>query len=178
MEISALIEAFRLWLEAQEIEDVEIEEGVGPDNTITTISFPVDEEEGYPAYDIIASLSEDDSIYFCGEYCELPDADEDELLQFVNDLNVFSPITLTLEDGMLCFSYSVPVKLVADAEQLASIFFFIWDAIDSMRGAIGAAFGIGDEYADAEELEEELEEESLDEELDEELDSEELPEEE
>ncbi len=154
MEISALIEAFRLWLESQEIEDVEIEEGVGPDEDITTVSFPVDEEEGYPAYDIVASLSADDSIYFCGEYCELPEADDEELLQFVNDLNVFSPITLTLEDGMLCFSYSVPAKLITDAEQLASVFFYIWDSIDTIRETIGAAFGFVEE-AEGEDLPEE-----------------------
>ncbi len=152
MEISRLIEEFRTWLEDQGIEDVEIEEGVGPENDITTVSFPVEEEDGYPAYDIIASLSEDDAIYFCGEYCEVPDVDEAELLQFVNDLNVFSPITLTLEDGMLCFSYSLPAKLIANAEQLASAFFYIWDAVDTMREAIGAAFGFDLEELSLEEL--------------------------
>lgn len=165
MEISALIADFRAWLEEQGIEDVEIEEGVGPDGDITTVSFPVDAEDGYPAYDIIASFAEDDGVYFCGEYCEIPEADEAEVLQFINDLNIFSPITLTLEDGMLCFSYSLPAKFVGDAEQLASAFFYIWDAIDTIREAVGSAFGFIEEVEIEAEDEEYLEEELSVEEL-------------
>ena len=142
MEIAGLIEEFRDWLAGQEIDDVEIEENVGPDKNITTITFPIDEGEEYVSYDIIASLAEESPMFFCGEYCDIPEVDELELLRFVNDLNRVSPLTLTVEDGCLCFSYSILPAYVTDAELLANVFFYIWDAIDDIRDDIRDAFGL------------------------------------
>lgn len=142
MELANLIEEFRGWLDEKEIDDVEIEENVGPDENITTITFPVDEGEEYVSYDIIASLTDESPVFFCGEYCDIPDVDELELLRFVNDLNRVSPLTLTVEDGSLCFSYSILPEFLADAELLAQAFFYIWDAIDEIRDDIRDAFGL------------------------------------
>ena len=157
MELTNLIEEFRGWLEEKQIDDVEIEENVGPDEGITTITFPVDEEGEYVSYDIIASMNGESPIFFCGEYCDIPDVDELELFRFVNDLNRVSPLTLTVEDGYLCFSYSILPEFVADAERLAQVFFYIWDAIDDIRDDIRDAFGLSPviEEKDGEDEEEE-----------------------
>ena len=160
MEIANLMEEFRNWLESREIADVEIEENVGPDENITTITFPIDEGDEYVSYDIIASLGDEAPIFFCGDYCDVPDVDELELLRFVNDLNRISPLTLTVEDGSLCFSYSILPEFVTDAELLAQAFFYIWDAIDEIRDEIRDAFGLSPVIEDEDDGEGEGEEET------------------
>lgn len=150
MEIKNLIEEFREWLAGQEIDDVEIEENVGPNENITSITFPVDDGEEYVSYDIIASLTDEAPLFFCGEYCDIPDVDELELLRFVNDLNRVSPLTLTVEDGSLCFSYSILPEYVTDAELLAHAFFYVWDSIDEIRDDIRDAFGLSPMIEDGE----------------------------
>ena len=159
MKIEKLMEAFGAWLVERDIKDVEIEENVGPEEKMTTITFPIDEGGEYVSYDIIASLAEDAPLFFCGEYCDIPDVDELELLRYVNDLNRLSPLTMTVEDGSLCFAYSLPLDLVNTAEDLANAFFFVWDSIDEIRDDVRDAFGLAPEIA-----EEHAEEESADEE--------------
>ena len=140
--METLINEFRDWLQNAEITAVEIEENVGPDKDITTITFPVDEGEDYISYDIIASLMEDGPFYFYVEYCDVPDVDELELLRFVNDLNTASPLTFTVEDGALCFGYTIASDYVTDAALLARVFFDVWEAVDAVRDDIHEAFGL------------------------------------
>lgn len=145
MELKELVADFRAWLDANEITDTEIEEGVGPDSDITTVTFPVIEEEGYLSYDIIASMMEGGSLYLYVEYCDIPDVDELELLRFVNDLNKASALSVTVEEGHLCFGYTLPLSLIADGEGLSQIFFLVWDLIDELRDEIRDAFGLVEE---------------------------------
>jgi hypothetical protein len=142
MEMNAMIAAFRLWLEEHEIQDVEIEDGVGSLGNMAAISFPITEDEGYLSYDIVATLSPDEPYFFFVEYCDIPDVDELELYRFLNDLNKVSPLTVTAEDGCLCFSYSVTPEILSDADALSRVFFYVWDAIDVLRDDIADAFGI------------------------------------
>ena len=76
------------------------------------------------------------------DYCDIPDVDELELYRYVNELNTVSPLTVTVEEGSLSFSYSIPLEVLPDAEALSRVFFYIWDAIDALREDIGDAFGI------------------------------------
>ena len=154
MEMEALISEFRDWLTDHEITDVEIEEHVGQHNNITMVTFPIDEGGAYVSYDIIASISEEDAVCFYVEYCDIPDVDELELLHFVNDLNVTSPLTFTVEDGMLCIGYTMDPFFIAEADQLAQAFFFVWESIDAVRDDIHEAFGLllpDEEISDSEE---------------------------
>ena len=148
MEISKIIEGFRAWLETQEIEGVEINEGVGRDGDVTTVTFPITEEDGYVSYDIIASLMEGGSLYFYIEYCDIPDVDELELLRFINDLNKLSALTVTAEDGRLCFGYTLPLDYITDPLLFSRAFFDIWDSVDEIRDDIHEALGLSEEAAE------------------------------
>lgn len=153
MEINKIIEGFRVWLETQEINGVEINEGIGQGGDVTTVTFPIAEEDGYVSYDIIASLMEGGSLYFYIEYCDIPDVDELELLRFINDLNKLSALTVTAEDGRLCFGYTLPLDYITDPLLFSRAFFDIWDWVDELRDDIHEAFGLShcDTEDDAEE---------------------------
>ncbi|MBO7292978.1 MAG: hypothetical protein J6V07_03485 [Clostridia bacterium] len=142
MKTKKIIEGFRAWLETREIDGVEINEGIGRDADVTTVTFPVAEEDGYISYDIIASLMDDGALYFYIEYCDLPDADELELLRFINDLNKLSSLTVTAEDGRLCFGYTLSLDYITDPLLFSRAFFDIWDAVDELRDDIHEAFGL------------------------------------
>ena len=142
MQMQNLIDSFRLWLREHEILDVEVEGGAGASEDVTVITFPINEEGGYPSYDILATLTADAPIFFFVDYCDIPDVDELELYRYVNELNTVSPLTVTVEEGSLSFSYSIPLEVLPDAEALSRVFFYIWDAIDALREDIGDAFGI------------------------------------
>ncbi|MBO7292307.1 MAG: hypothetical protein J6V07_00045 [Clostridia bacterium] len=146
METKKIIEGFRNWLKTQEIEGVEINEDVGRDGDVTTITFPVAEEEGYISYDIIASMIDGGALYFYIEYCDLPEADELELYRFINDLNKLSALTVTAEEGRLCFGYTIPLDYIDDPLLFSRAFFDIWDWVDELRDDIHEAFGLW-EYA-------------------------------
>lgn len=155
MKTEKIIEGFRAWLETQEIEGVEISEGMGRDGDVTTVTFPIAEEEGYVSYDIIASLMDSGSVYFYIEYCDLPDADELELLRFINDLNKLSTLTVTAEEGRLCFSYTLSLDFITDPLLLSRAFFDIWDAVDELRDDITSAFGLSDSLAETDDTDDE-----------------------
>ena len=115
---------------------------MGDSGAMTAITFPINEDEGYLSYDIVATMSADEPIFFFIEYCDIPDVDELELYRYINDLNKISPLTVTAEEGSLCFSYSVLSDIICDAEALSRVFFYIWDAVDAIRDDINDAFGI------------------------------------
>ena len=150
MQMQNLIDSFRLWLREHEILDVEVEGGAGASEDVTVITFPINEEGGYPSYDILATLTADAPIFFFVDYCDIPDVDELELYRYVNELNTVSPLTVTVEDGSLSFSYSIPLEVLPDAEALSRVFFYIWDAIDALREDIGDAFGLSTASEDTE----------------------------
>ena len=150
MQMQNLIDSFRLWLREHEILDVEVEGGAGASEDVTVITFPINEEDGYPSYDIVATLTADAPIFFFVDYCDIPDVDELELYRYVNELNTVSPLTVTVEEGSLSFSYSIPLEVLPDAEALSRVFFYIWDAIDALREDIGDAFGLSTASEDTE----------------------------
>lgn len=150
MQMQNLIDSFRLWLREHEILDVEVEGGAGASEDVTVITFPINEEGGYPSYDIVATLTADAPIFFFVDYCDIPDVDELELYRYVNELNTVSPLTVTVEEGSLSFSYSIPLEVLPDAEALSRVFFYIWDAIDALREDIGDAFGLSTASEDTE----------------------------
>ncbi|MBO7761558.1 MAG: hypothetical protein J6T24_02055 [Clostridia bacterium] len=150
MQMQNLIDSFRLWLREHEILDVEVEGGAGASEDVTVITFPINEEDGYPSYDIVATLTADAPIFFFVDYCDIPDVDELELYRYVNELNTVSPLTVTIEEGSLSFSYSIPLEVLPDAEALSRVFFYIWDAIDALREDIGDAFGLSTASEDTE----------------------------
>ena len=150
MQMQNLIDSFRLWLREHEILDVEVEGGAGASEDVTVITFPINEEGGYPSYDILATLTADAPIFFFVDYCDIPDVDELELYRYVNELNTVSPLTVTVEEGSLSFSYSIPLEVLPDAEALSRVFFYIWDAIDALREDIGDAFGLSTASEDTE----------------------------
>lgn len=148
MDVNKIIEGFRDWLETQEIDGVEISEGLGRDGDVTTVTFPVFEGEEYISYDIIASLMDGGSLYFYIEYCDLPDADELELLRFINDLNKLSGLTVTAEEGRLCFGYTLPLDYIDDPALFSRAFFDIWDWVDELRDDVHEAFGLWEDTAE------------------------------
>lgn len=148
MDVKKIIEGFRDWLETQEIDGVEISEGLGRDGDVTTVTFPVSEGEEYISYDIIASLMDGGSLYFYIEYCDLPDADELELLRFINDLNKLSGLTVTAEEGRLCFGYTLPLDYIDDPALFSRAFFDIWDWVDELRDDVHEAFGLWEDAAE------------------------------
>ena len=151
MSIEKIFEEFNAWLAERSIEGVEINENLGAAEDITAITFPIPEDDGYISYDIIATVEEDAPLYFYIDYCDVPDVDELELLRFVNRLNAESMLGIAVEDGHLCFSYTLPSRFIASGEDLALTFFDIWDAVDEMREAVRDAFGMTeDEPAAAE----------------------------
>ncbi len=153
-----LLQEFHTWLTEHEIEDVEIEDGVGPEEKFAAITFPIDEEGELP-YDIIATLSDGGQCYFCIEYCDIPEVDEGELYRFVNELNQLTFLTVTVEDGCLCFSYALSQDYLAGGELLVKAFFDIWDAVDVLSEEVCDAFGLFPAEAEEEAAEDEASEE-------------------
>ena len=148
MSIESVLNEFNSWLAEREITGVEISENLGAAEDITAITFPIPSDEGYIPYDIIATLEEDTPLYFYVDYCDVPEVDEIELWQFVNRLNSESMLSVMVEDGHLCFGYTLPVRYISDGAALALAFFDIWDAVDEMRDEIRDAFAIDEEIPD------------------------------
>ena len=154
MELETMIPEFRAWLAERDINDVEIKENIGAEENMTAITFPIEEDEGYIPYDIIATVEDGGILYLYVDYCDIPDVDELELFRFINDINASSILSVTVDEGRLCFSYCIPTSYIDDVERFAGAFFTVWDAMDEVRDDIRDAFGLG------EELEEENAEES------------------
>ncbi len=172
MNFQEFLNGLRAWFESRELFDVTFKEGLGQDESITAITFPVEEEDGCVSYDIITTLEDGGDAFFYVDYCDIPEVDELELLRYVNGLNQQAPFTVTVEDGRLCFSYVLPFDLITAPDVLAYAFFDIWDGIDDIKEDIHDAFGM--EHAQLEEEEEEAEEYGEDEDReDEEYDEEE-----
>ena len=180
MNFNECLDALRAWFESRELFDVTFEEGLGQDESIVAITFPV-EEDGFLSYDIIATVEDGGDAFFFVDYCEIPEVDELELLRYVNGLNQHAPFTVSVEDGRLCFGYVLPYDLIESSDSLAYAFFDIWDGIDSLKEDIHDAFGItlSEEEVEDEEYEDEAEEleDYADEELFEEVEEEEYDEE-
>lgn len=156
MSLENILNEFNSWLDEREITGVEISENLGAAEDITAITFPIPADDGYISYDIIATMEEDAPLYFYIDYCDVPEADELELLRFVNHLNANSSMNVTVEEGHLCFGYTLSARYVTSGEQLALAFFDIWDAIDDIRDEVRDAFGIAEELSeDTESLSEE-----------------------
>ena len=68
--------------------------------------------------------------------------DELELFRFLNDINVASLLSATVDEGRLCFSYCIPTSYIDDVERFAGAFFTVWDAMDEIRDDIRDAFGL------------------------------------
>lgn len=156
MDIKDIINAFRVWLEDREIGDVQIDENIGPEQSITAITFPIEEDEGYIPYNIIATVEEGGVLYLYVDYCDIPDVDELELYRFLNDINIASILSATVDEGRLCFSYSIPTTYIDNADRFAGTFFTVWEAMDELRDDIRDAFGL-DEPFEEEEVEEDTE---------------------
>lgn len=161
MDFNECLGGLRAWFESRELFDVTFEEGLGQEESITAITFPVEEEDGCVSYDIIATVEDGGDAFFYVDYCEIPEVDELELLRYVNGLNQHTPFTVAVEDGRLCFSYVLPFDLIASSESLAYTFFDIWDGIDEIKDDIHDAFGIERAILDEEEAEEEDEAELI-----------------
>ncbi len=160
MDYKQCTEELRNWLIGHDITDVEISSGLGEGGNITAVTFPVDEEE-YVSYDIIATLRDEGNLIFYVDYCAVPEVDELELLRFINGLNEKAMFAITVDgDHRLCFSYVLPGALLTGGNQIALLFFELWDAIDEIKDDIRDAFGLlpeGDEAPEddtAEEAEE------------------------
>ena len=145
MELETMIPTFRAWLEDRGIDDVEISENIGPDESMTAITFPIDEDEGYLSYDIIATVEDGGLMYLYVDYCDIPDVDELELYRFLNEINTSSILSATVDEGRLCFSYGIPTTYIEDVERFAGVFFTVWEAMDEVRDDIRDAFGLDEE---------------------------------
>ena len=156
MELETLIPEFRAWLAERDIDDVEINENIGAEENITAITFPIDEDEGYLSYDIIATVEDGGIMYLYVDYCDIPDVDELELFRFLNEINISSILSATVDEGRLCFSYCLPTTYVDDVERFAGAFFTVWEAMDELRDDVRDAFGL-DELIEEEPIDEELE---------------------
>ncbi len=141
MNEKTMAEQMQAWFAEHGITDVEIGTEEKEDGTLTVVTFPVEEEENYPDYDIIATAEEGGYLILYVDYCAIPDVDELELLRFLNDMNQKSMFNLTAEDGRLCFGYAVPMSLLRDGEQMAHVFFDFWDGVDAIKEEIIDAFG-------------------------------------
>ena len=142
MELETMISEFRAWLAERDIADVEITENVGADENITAITFPIEEDEGYLSYDIIATVEDGGIMYLYVDYCDIPDVDELELFRFLNDINSASVLSATVDEGRLCFSYCIPTSYIDDVDRFAGTFFMVWEAMDELRDDIRDAFGL------------------------------------
>ena len=145
MSTEAILNGFNAWLDEREITGVEISENLGAAEDITAITCPIPSDEGYISYDIIATLEDGAPLYFYVDYCDIPEVDELELWQFVNRLNAESMLNVMVEDGHLCFGYTLPAKYIPDGAALALAFFDIWDAVDDLRDEVRDAFAIAEE---------------------------------
>ena len=170
MDFEKLLEEFKAWLDAHEIEGVTFGENLGADESITAITFPVVGEDGFFPYDIVATCEADGSVYFFVDYCDIPEVDELELYRFLNDLNRNSALTVMADDDHLCLAYSLPVEFLTSGEAFARAFVNVIDGVEELSDEIQDAFGIGydeedEETEDIEELEEldEVAEDELDE---------------
>lgn len=142
MELENMISQFRSWLAERDIDDVQISENSGEEQNITAITFPIAEDEGYLSYDIIATVEDGGILYLYVDYCDIPEVDELELFRFLNDINVASLLSATVDEGRLCFSYCIPTSYIDDVERFAGAFFTVWDAMDEIRDDIRDAFGL------------------------------------
>lgn len=142
MELENMISQFRSWLAERDIDDVQISENIGEEQNITAITFPIAEDEGYLSYDIIATVEDGGILYLYVDYCDIPEVDELELFRFLNDINVASLLSATVDEGRLCFSYCIPTSYIDDVERFAGAFFTVWDAMDEIRDDIRDAFGL------------------------------------
>ena len=148
MDIKKILAEFKEWLAKQEITDVEIAENAGEDGDITTVFFPIPQDEGYLSYEICAAFKGEDPLYLMVDYCDIPDVDELELYRFLNEINATSLLTATVDEGSLVFSYSLPLCYINCGQDLVNAFFAVWDAVDALRDDISEAFGLADGEAE------------------------------
>ena len=148
MDIKKILAEFEEWLATQEITDVEIAENAGEEGDITTVFFPIPQDEGYLSYEICAAFKGEDPLYLMVDYCDIPDVDELELYRFLNEVNATSLLTATVDEGSLVFSYSLPLCYVNCGQDLVSAIFAVWDAVDALRDDISDAFGLDDGEAE------------------------------
>lgn len=155
MDTKKLAQELLAWFDERDIHDISAQENVGEQKNLTAFFFPVEEEGGYPSYEIIATIAEDVHPFFYVDYCDIPeDADADALFRYINELNTVSLFTVTAEDGRLCFSYYLPPEIVREGGDIARTFFDLWDAVDAIKDRIADAFGFRTEEAEYEENEE------------------------
>lgn len=159
MELENLISEFRVWLQERGIDDVQINENIGPEQSMTAITFPVEEDEGYLPYDIIATVEDGGILYLYVDYCDIPAVDELELYRFLNDINTSSILSATVDEGRLCFSYCLPTSYIDDVDRFAGAFFTVWDAMDEIRDDIRDAFSLNEVIQEDEEVDIEYAEE-------------------
>ena len=59
MDTKKLAQELLAWFDERDIHDISAQENVGEQKNLTAFFFPVEEEGGYPSYEIIATIAED-----------------------------------------------------------------------------------------------------------------------